>query len=830
MAKITISYRRADSDAIAGRIRDRLASHYGENSVFMDIDSIPFGIDFREHIKAELAANDILVAVVGPKWLGPGEDARPRMHDETDPVRIEIETALQRGIPVIPVLVHGAIIPKPGELPAAMQSFAFHNAAAVDTGRDFHSHMDRLIRSMDMILKRKGKSQRPRWMRPALMAAGVCSCVLVAAGVWLYLKAPSTPGTAPPRVPAPAPSTTEAPRPPVLSPAQLTLPELRVAADDFEGVFNARVSDGYRLRTISPYVVDGAEYYAALWSKEPGPEWRAVFGVSAAQLQRIGDARSREGYRRTWISAHEFGGQVRFSGIWEKRSGAWQARFGILSGQLQSTIEELGKSGYQPVHVYGYAAGGTSNFAVIFDKTDQPPTTSVKFDVPAAEWQKTFDEQTRQGYRLKVSTTYRIGSSDFFCGLFEKTTVPGFSRSGVSAAGYPTLLNNLFYQGFRLATLVATIVPTAPRYNIIWDNTAFSRDDLGVIQGKMYGYVRTHRVPNAGLAITKDGRLVYAAGFSWWAERGNPPDSAPTGLFRLWNASEGITAVAILKLAESGKLSLADKVFGAGGILGARFATPSFNARLDRITVRQLLEHSAGFGNTPDNPLSAYPQLAPDELIRTVINEPARALVRDPGTQFEPSAFGYGLLGRVIEQVTGKGYEEYVRAAVLAPIGITDMSIGGDTQAAKKNGEMSYFPAEAYSRKVSSPDAGTGWLASPVDLARFLVRVDGLSTKPDIVSAKSYALMTTRSGVKDATGNDPNFGLGWHVNQQALWAGAVGTLAYAAVLPDGVTVAAMTNMQPATDEHGQILRNTVREIIGNVKTWPGHDLFDGPTQ
>ena len=164
MPKITISYRRADSDAIAGRIRDRLAGHYGEASVFMDIDNIPFGIDFREHIKTELAQTDVLVAVVGPKWLGrPGEGGRMRIAEESDPVRIEIETALQRGIPVVPVLVHGATIPSTGELPDSIKSFAFYNAAEVDTGRDFHPHMDRLIRSMDRVTERQ--RQRPHGRR-----------------------------------------------------------------------------------------------------------------------------------------------------------------------------------------------------------------------------------------------------------------------------------------------------------------------------------------------------------------------------------------------------------------------------------------------------------------------------------------------------------------------------------------------------------------------------------------------------------------------------------------------------------------------------------------
>jgi hypothetical protein len=155
MAKIILSYRRADSDAIAGRIRDKLASHYGDNSVFMDIDSIPFGFDFREHVKTALLENDILIAVIGPKWIGPNTDNRTRINEETDPVRIEVETALKRDSPVVPVLVGGASMPSPTELPDSLKDLAFRNAAQIDAGRDFHQHMERLIRSMDRILELK---------------------------------------------------------------------------------------------------------------------------------------------------------------------------------------------------------------------------------------------------------------------------------------------------------------------------------------------------------------------------------------------------------------------------------------------------------------------------------------------------------------------------------------------------------------------------------------------------------------------------------------------------------------------------------------------------
>jgi len=149
MPTIAISYRRADTSAIAGRIFDRLAAHYGEDSVFMDIDDIPFGIDFRDHIHETLQRTDIVVAVIGPNWLGLGADGAARIKDKTDPVRVEIETALGRKTPIIPVLVDGARMPPSTDLPAEFGNFAFINAAEVASGRDFRTHMQRLIGAID---------------------------------------------------------------------------------------------------------------------------------------------------------------------------------------------------------------------------------------------------------------------------------------------------------------------------------------------------------------------------------------------------------------------------------------------------------------------------------------------------------------------------------------------------------------------------------------------------------------------------------------------------------------------------------------------------------
>lgn len=153
MAHIVISYRRADTDSFAGRIRDKIAERFGAESVFMDIDNIPFGRDFRSHIKDALGTSDVVIVVIGDKWLGSGKSGHARIQEETDPVRIEVETALQKGIPVIPVLSGDTRMPKPAQLPETLKDLAFINAATVDTGRDFHPHMERVLRSIDAILK-----------------------------------------------------------------------------------------------------------------------------------------------------------------------------------------------------------------------------------------------------------------------------------------------------------------------------------------------------------------------------------------------------------------------------------------------------------------------------------------------------------------------------------------------------------------------------------------------------------------------------------------------------------------------------------------------------
>jgi len=194
---IAISYRREDSLPIAGRLYDRLSAEFGKKEVFMDFDSIPYGMDFRKHIKQTLARADVVVAVIGPSWAGPQSNSKRRIDDPKDFVRLEIAVTLERDIPLIPVLVDDTQMPAADALPMEIEALAFRNAMELDSGIDFHHHSDRLIAGIRELLKdvpnfagakpEGAPERRHRTRNLALAAAGI-AVILLACFVFGLLR------------------------------------------------------------------------------------------------------------------------------------------------------------------------------------------------------------------------------------------------------------------------------------------------------------------------------------------------------------------------------------------------------------------------------------------------------------------------------------------------------------------------------------------------------------------------------------------------------------------------------------------------------------------
>lgn len=148
---IVLSYRREDSIAITGRLHDRLTAQFGPGTVFKDFDSIPLGVNFKAYIDQAISRCSVVIAVIGENWLG-GVGGASRLDDPRDFVRLEIESALQRDVPIIPLLVNGAQMPLPEALPESMRELAYRNGTVIGYDPHFNDDVRRVIAGLEKLL------------------------------------------------------------------------------------------------------------------------------------------------------------------------------------------------------------------------------------------------------------------------------------------------------------------------------------------------------------------------------------------------------------------------------------------------------------------------------------------------------------------------------------------------------------------------------------------------------------------------------------------------------------------------------------------------------
>jgi hypothetical protein len=152
MARIFLSYRRDDSPYAVAGIKAKLGALLGSESIFFDVDSIPIGADFRQHLNDEVAKCNVLMAIMGAQWLQVQHNNVRRLDDPGDFVRIEIESALERGIPVVPVLLDNIEMPQADELPDSLRNLAYRQAVVVRAGQDLDHDLDHLAKEIQKII------------------------------------------------------------------------------------------------------------------------------------------------------------------------------------------------------------------------------------------------------------------------------------------------------------------------------------------------------------------------------------------------------------------------------------------------------------------------------------------------------------------------------------------------------------------------------------------------------------------------------------------------------------------------------------------------------
>jgi CubicO group peptidase (beta-lactamase class C family) len=336
---------------------------------------------------------------------------------------------------------------------------------------------------------------------------------------------------------------------------------------------------------------------------------------------------------------------------------------------------------------------------------------------------------------------------------------------------------------------------------------------------------RAFSVPAMSVAISRNGQFVYDRAFGL-VDRDKALQADQSTLFRIASVTKPITAVTIFSLIENGKLNLNDKVFGASGVLGTKYGKPPYKQYVTDITVDHLLTHTCGgWPNDATDPMFQHDGWDQEKLISWTLEN--LALSYPPGQHWAYSNFGYCVLGRVIEQVTGQPYETYVQSNILAPCGITDMKIARNKEGQRFLNEVIYFgqySEDPYKMNVTRMDSHGGWVASPTGLVQFLDHLGGSANLPSLLKPETIRIMTTPAPAYPQ--NSPGkYARGWMVRNdgQGNWwhSGSLpGSTTIMVRTASGMCWAALTNTR--TEPHNQMdaaLDELIWNMVRAVPAW-----------
>jgi len=360
-------------------------------------------------------------------------------------------------------------------------------------------------------------------------------------------------------------------------------------------------------------------------------------------------------------------------------------------------------------------------------------------------------------------------------------------------------------------------------------------------------FMRKWSIAGASVAIAKDGKLVYARGFGF-ADTADGIETQPYSKFRIASISKLVTAVAVMKLQEEGRLSLDDKVFGPEGILDDSCFCKPKDKRVFDITVAHLLSHEGGWSQRYGDQMF-MPQLIAAQL-KTNLPVDTRTIIKfalgkrlhfTPGAGRSYSNLGYSILGLVVEKISGLPYEEYCRTQIFEPLGIYDMMPARNLPDQKAPFEVTYYepagmplrpsiygtgelvPVRYGGNDIETLGAAGFWLSTAPDLMRLLLAVDGLGYNKDLLSEESIMFMTDTNNKYAPVGWKTSYIDGTWVRTGS-FAGTAGMMKRQ---PNGISWVVLLNSSAwnGPEIHSYINR-MMSKMVSCIGEWPEHDLFD----
>lgn len=648
----------------------------------------------------------------------------------------------------------------------------------------------------------------------------------------------------------------------VQTPHQAFLMDLR--GGDYASRFEQLVAQGYR-----PICLQGVSNgsnpptYSSIWIRDGFMDWYEWHNQSDEAYQEKFNEYVAQGYCPISITGYlNESGETLFGAIWVKSDGVgYGGGHNMEEGDYQAFFDEMASQGLYPRVVDGFLGESGSRYNSIWIDTGSGDWVGGH-GMTGMDYEDFFDYYTSLGFRPISVSGYSAGSSaqlaaymvndgseiDF--AAYHNSLPSAFITYGIEQArsnGQPVAIDSYDNAGVRN---FAGIWIQKER---TWTTTGTAPAELAGFETAMQGFMQERGIPGGALAVTKNSRLVMARGYRWHYD--TLTSVQPTSLFRVASLSKQITSMAIMRLVQDGKLSLSSKLTSLLNLNPLPGQTT--DARMNSITVQMLLQHSAGW----DSQASMDPMFEDDwiafnldiplpitqqNIISYMTGVP---LDFDPGARVAYSNYGYLLLGRIIEAVSGLPYADYVQQKVLAPLFIKRMKIGRAEFERRDPNEVPYYGVDVglhfnvcrpgkklnamapYGRwNLDNMDSHGGWLASAVDMTRFCTALDATGRYPvlnESAIAQTFAVPPTG---KDGDGSW--YGLGWNVRDEGgglnTWhSGSFdGTFAYMVRRFDGVNYIALFNQcdDPSGLDYFDI-DGLLYNAADAVSSWPAGDLF-----
>ncbi|MCA8958055.1 MAG: serine hydrolase [Planctomycetes bacterium] len=614
---------------------------------------------------------------------------------------------------------------------------------------------------------------------------------------------------------------------------------------------------GYRMISLSVHGTSADPRYTAVWRKISGPAWTAFHGMPISGYQKYYSDRIAEGYRPYIVTATGTAANAVVAGVFTKDPVDAKGWHGLTAAEFTAKADWAQENGYMPTWLSAYGSAADKRYIAIFRKSTIDQHWSYSLDKTKAQHLARQDAHAMAWDRPALVTSSGMGT---YSSIWRDDKLgPYVPFVDFTAAEFLGARDTLATYGYFPMILQGGGVGSATRYSGIFVITTTVQERTfekrGVDNATMRAFddfmetrMKSNGVRGGALAIAKDGRLVFARGYTW-AESGYPI-TQPTDMFRIASCSKPLTSIAIHQAFQGSKLSPGNKLTQVLNI----DPTAIKDVRLQDVTIDHLLRHAGGF-DSPSDPMFSDSTIAAWGNFSFPISKGnilaymtrTQSMKFNPGSSYSYSNYGFMLLGLLLEKRYTGNYENVVRNNLFGPLGVLRPRISSPLYSEKLANEVRHenytlsiqpsvmsdarpeVPAQYGGFNVKNHDANGGWTMAAPDYVKVLASFDLGAANPILsqgwanymfAQSSVHSLRSrgwTRTTVKDKDGKD--------VLLYSHGGAFAGTRAVIMRRADGLSFAAFFNGAAYSTWNGKSREAELNEIANTITTWPNIDLF-----